>query len=103
MKIYYELIIEEAHQRVKKLQEFQESVIGADEHAQNILKGLLFFASLNLRVEALDPEGKSMLGGIYSRTSRLGAWASNAHRQLTTEDSVGSNNHMLMPLVEMLK
>ena len=104
MNINYDEIITKANTRAEQLKEIQRYGAGAEEHATAMLSAMLYFANLNNRIQALDAEGKAMVGGLVQRAHLVGRTCANDYEYLTTAERVAnSDTRMVMRLVEALK
>lgn len=104
MNINYDEIITKANERKEKLKAFQEHSLGAEAHANAILRGLLYFSNLRYKAEALDSEGRAMLGGTYQRAVGIGFTAGSTYDIWTMPNPCGGGDgNMIMRLVDALK
>ncbi len=103
MEINYDQIITKANERAEKLKDLQAYSADAEKHAHNMLSGMLYFANLLNRVEALDDEGRAMLKGVPIRARLIGGRCSNWYSLLTSTERNNEDTAMVLRLVEALK
>jgi hypothetical protein len=81
MNINYGEIITKANERKDALKALSEALKDAQSQATKLHEALNYFAGLLSLMQAIDPEGRNMLGAVNSAVLQAAAHAENYKRE----------------------
>ena len=81
MNINYDEIITKANERKDALKALSEALKDAQSQATKLHEALNYFAELLPLLQAIDPEGRNMLGAVNSAVLHAAAQAENYKRE----------------------